>query len=199
MGQIPIDVQAIGCDVLTATGRKYLRAPRGTGFAFVSRRLIERVDPPGIDGHSAFWRDDDSYQLLPDAGRLESFEVNMATKIGLGVAIEYALAWGIDAIAERIDALATELRERLSAEGFDVLDGDHAGSGIVTFRLTRESPEATHAWLSGRGINTSVALTQSARLDMDQRGVPAAVRASLHYYNTSDEISALVGALCASR
>jgi cysteine desulfurase/selenocysteine lyase len=195
MGQIPIDVQRIDCDVLTATGRKYLRAPRGTGFAFVASRLIERVNPPGIDGHSAFWRDDDSYELRPDAGRLESFEVNMATKVGLGVAIDYALAWGIETIAERIGVLAAELRERLSGAGYEVLDGGHAQSGIVTFRSTTESPEVTYARLSARGINTNVALTQSARLDMDRRGIPAAVRASVHYFNTSDEINALLDAL----
>lgn len=199
MGQIPIDVREIRCDVMTATGRKYLRAPRGTGFAYVSSRLIDRVDPPGIDGHSAFWCDDDSYQLLPDAGRLESFEVNMATKVGLGVAIEYALSWGIDAIAERIASLATELRERLSRGGYEVLDGGEARSGIVTFRSTTESPEATQTWLSANGINTNVALTQSARLDMDQRGIPAAVRASVHYFNTSDEITALIDSLQANR
>jgi selenocysteine lyase/cysteine desulfurase len=199
IGQIPLDVQQIGCDVMTTTGRKYLRAPRGTGFAFVSSRLIDRVNPPGIDGHSAFWRDDDSYELLPDAGRLESFEVNMATKVGLGVAIEYALSWGIDAVAERIASLATELRDRLSGSGFEVLDGGAARSGIVTFRSTTESPEVTQSWLSTRGINTNVALTQSARLDMDQRGIPAAVRASVHYFNTSEEITALIDALQANR
>jgi selenocysteine lyase/cysteine desulfurase len=199
VGQIPIDVRQIGCDVMTATGRKYLRAPRGTGFAYVSGRLIDRVDPPGIDGHSAFWRDDDSYQLLPDAGRLESFEVNMATKIGLGVAIEYAVSWGIDAIAERIGSLATELRERLSQGGYEVLDGGDARSGIVTFRSTTESPEATRTWLSARGINTHVARTESARLDMDERGIPAAVRASVHYFNTSEEITALIDSLQAKR
>jgi selenocysteine lyase/cysteine desulfurase len=184
---------------MTATGRKYLRAPRGTGFAYVSSRVIDRVDPPGIDGHSAFWRSDDSYELLPDAGRLESFEVNMATKVGLGVAIDYALSWGVEAIAERIGSLATELRERLSGAGYEVLDGGEARSGIVTFRSTTESPEATQAWLSTRGINTNVALTQSARLDMDQRGIPAAVRASVHYFNTSEEITALIDALESAR
>jgi selenocysteine lyase/cysteine desulfurase len=199
MGQIPIDVQRIGCDVMTATGRKYLRAPRGTGFAFVSSRLIDQVDPPGIDGHSAFWRDDDSYDLLPDAGRLESFEVNMATKVGLGVAIDYVLSWGIEAIAERVGSLATELRERLTGAGYEVLDGADARSGIVTFRSTTESPEATQSWLSSRKINTTVAQTQAARLDMDHRGIPSAVRASVHYFNTSEEITTLIGALLENR
>jgi cysteine desulfurase / selenocysteine lyase len=199
LGQIPVDVGQIGCDVMTATGRKYLRAPRGTGLAYVSSRIIARVDPPGIDGHSAFWRDDDSYELLPDAGRLESFEVNMATKVGLGVAIDYAMSWGIDAIAERIGSLATELRERLSASGYEVLDGPAARSGIVTFRSATESPESTQRRLSARGINTNVALTQSARLDMDQRSIPAAVRASVHYFNTSEEITALIDLLQENR
>jgi selenocysteine lyase/cysteine desulfurase len=123
----------------------------------------------------------------------------MATKVGLGVANEYALSWGIDAIAERIASLATELRERLSRGGYEVLDGGEARSGIVTFRSTTESPEATQTRLSANGINTNVALTQSARLDMDQRGIPAAVRASVHYFNTSDEITALIDSLQANR
>jgi cysteine desulfurase / selenocysteine lyase len=199
MGQIPLDVQRIGCDVMTATGRKYLRAPRGTGLAYVSSRLIDRVDPPGIDGHSAIWRDDDSYELVPGAGRLESFEVNMATKVGLGVALDYAMSWGIEAIAHRIDALARELRERLSGAGYEVLDGGEARSGIVTFRSTTESPEVTQSWLSANRINTNVALTQSARLDMDPREIPAAVRASVHYFNTSDEITTVINALHANR
>ncbi len=199
VGQIPIDVRQIGCDVMTATGRKYLRAPRGTGFAYVASRLIELVDPPGIDGHSAFWRSDDSYELLRGAERLESFEVNMATKVGLGVAIDYALSWGVEAIAERIASLASELRERLSGAGYEVLDGAAARSGIVTFRSPSESPEATQTWLSTRGINTNVALTQSARLDMDHRGIPAAVRASVHYFNTSEEITALIDVLQSRR
>jgi cysteine desulfurase/selenocysteine lyase len=79
------------------------------------------------------------------------------------------------------------------------LDGGDARGGIVTFRSTTESPEATRTWLSARGINTHVALTESARLDMDQRGIPAAVRASVHYFNTSEEITALIDSLHAKR
>ena len=101
--------------------------------------------------------------------------------------------------AHRIDALARELRERLSGAGYEVLDGREARSGLVTFRSTTESPEVTQSRLSANKINTNVALTQSARLDMDPRGIPAAVRASVHYFNTSDEITALIDALHANR
>jgi cysteine desulfurase / selenocysteine lyase len=198
IGQIPIDVQGIGCDVLTATGRKYLRAPRGTGFSFVSNRLIDRVDPPGIDGHSAFWSGDDTYQLLPDARRLESFEASMATKVGLGVALEYALSWGVDAIAERISLLANELLVRLRETGFKVVDSGEARSGIVTFWSDHEDPVATQERLSTSGINTVVIFSKSARMDMDPLGIPAAVRASLHYFNTSEEITILMDTLRAA-
>ncbi len=198
IGQIPIDVQEIGCDVLTATGRKYLRAPRGTGFSFVSNRLIDRVDPPGIDGHSAFWSGDDTYQLLPDARRLESFEASMATKVGLGVALEYALSWGVDAIAERISLLANELLVRLGETGFKVVDSGEARSGIVTFWSDHEDPVATQERLSTSGINTVVIFSKSARMDMDPLGIPAAVRASLHYFNTSEEITILMDTLRAA-
>lgn len=192
---MPVDVQAIGCDVLTGTGRKFLRAPRGTGLVYVSRRIVDRVDPPGVDGHSATWINKDTYELLPDARRLESFEVNMATKVGLGVAIDYALSWGMEAIAERIGSLATYLRKRLTASGIEVLDGGALASGIVTFRLDHEPPEATQRRLKLAGINTSVAHAGSARLDMETRAVPAVVHASVHYYNTNEEIDQLIDTL----
>ncbi len=197
LGHIPVDVRAIDCDLLSGTGRKFLRAPRGTGLIFVSRRLLDRIDPPGIDGHSANWIDQHTYQLLPDARRFEPFEVNMATKVGLGVAIDYALSWGIDAIAERVTTLADLMRSLLTTNGIEVLDGGQRRSGIVTFRLDHESPASTQHRLAAEGINTTVVRPGSARLDMETRGVSAAVRASVHYYNTVEEIDRLMEVLSA--
>lgn len=195
LGHIPVDARAIGCDLLTGTGRKFLRAPRGTGLVYVSGRLLDRIDPPGIDGRGANWIDQYTYELLPDARRFEPFEVNMATKVGLGVAIDYALSWGIEAIAERITTLAGHLRSLLTANGIEVLDGGRRRSGIVTFRLVDEPPVVTQQRLAAEGINTTVARPGSARLDMETRGVSAAVRASLHYYNTVAEIDRLMEVL----
>ncbi len=195
LGQVIVDVEAIGCDAFTATGRKYLRAPRGTGLLYVSNGLVDRIDPPGLDGSGAAWIDAASYEPLPDARRMEPFETSVAGKIGLGVALDYLHSFGIEAIAGRVDELAEHLRQELTRAGIEVLDGGHVRSGIVTFRRADQSPTETQAALAAAAINTSVAGAGSARLDMEQRGVESAVRASVHYYNTTDELDRVVATL----
>lgn len=194
-GQMPIDVDGIGCDMLSATGRKFLRGPRGTGFLYVRKRLLERLEPPMIDNHAATWVAPDRYELRPDARRFENWESNVAARMGLGAAVDYALDWGLDAIWERIRKLGDLLRDRLaSLPGHEVRDLGETRCGIVTFTAPRAAAEIKRD-LGARGINVSVTAAPSTRLDMEARGLDEMVRASVHYYNTEEEIDRLVAAL----
>lgn len=196
VGQLPIDVQRIGADMLSATGRKYLRGPRGTGFLYVRRAMLEHLEPPFLDLHAATWPAPERFEIRPDARRFESWETNYASKIGLGVAVDYALSWGLDAIAARVTALAAGLRERLLArDGVRVHDQGQHRCGIVTFTVDGVAAQDVQRRLAGSGVNTSVSHASSARLDLPRRGLTDLVRASVHYYNTDDELDRLISAL----
>lgn len=189
IGQIPIDVREIGCDVLTATSRKYLRGPRGVGFLYVRRGLEDELEPPFLDLHAAKWVARDRYVVRRDARRFENWETNYAGKVGLGVAIDYALGWGIDAVWARVSALANELRERIGElPGRTVRDLGQVQCGIVSFTVDGADPEKIRRALSRHRINVSVSVPEYTLLDMEARSLPALLRASVHYYNTEEEI-----------
>ena len=189
VGQMPIDVNAIGCDMLSATGRKYLRGPRGTGFLYVRKSVLERLEPPLLDLHAATWITKDSYEIRPDARRFENWETNYAGKIGLGVAIDYALQWDIDTTWRRIKNLAYLLRSQLSPlPGVIVHDRGVTQCGIVTFSVEDNTPEEIKQALSQHNINVSITSRDSTLLDMQARGLDTLVRASVHYFNTEEEI-----------
>lgn len=190
VGQMPIDVQQIGCDLLSTTGRKYLRGPRGTGFLYVRRAILDQLEPPMLDLHAAEWVARDHYEMRSDARRFENWETNYAGKLGLSVAIDYALQWDLDDIWRRVKTLAYQLRTQLSPlPGVIVRDRGITQCGIVTFTLEDHDPEEIRRQLSVYNINVSVTTRSSTLLDMDARKLTSMVRASVHYYNSEDEIT----------
>ena len=196
VGQMPIDVRAIGCDILSATSRKYLRGPRGIGFLYVRGDLIERLSPPFLDIHAATLVAADRYEVRPDARRFENWESNVAGKIGLGVAVDYALDLGLDAIWARVHAQAEHLRGRLAAiPGVTVHDLGAIKGAITTFTVDGVPPATVRDALRKRAINVSVSDITNTRLDMENRGLTEMVRASVHYLTTDEECSLLADAL----
>jgi cysteine desulfurase / selenocysteine lyase len=196
VGQLPVDVDALGCDFLSATGRKYLRAPRGTGFLYVRRSRLAGLEPPFLDVHAARWAPGDTVEMRDDARRFESWEHSVANRLGLGAAVDYALALGVDAIAARIESLATSLRAQLvEVPELTLHDEGIDQCGIVTFTIGGVDVYELSARLRTEGINISVSTIDFARYDFEARGLEAVARASVHYYNTDDELARFVAAL----
>jgi len=189
VGHMPINVEKIGCDLLSATGRKYLRGPRGTGFLYVKKDIIEKLDPPFIDLHAAQWTAMNEYKIRQDARRFENWETSYAGKIGLGTAIDYARGWGIENIWKRIIMLAEGLRCKLNQiSGVNVRDLGEVKCGIVSFTVDKKNPVEIKTMLNACNINVSVSVLPSTRLDMESRSIENLIRASVHYYNSEDEI-----------
>lgn len=196
VGQMPVDVEEIGCDFLSATARKFLRGPRGTGFLYVRRAVQDQLEPPFLDIHAATWTAPDQYEIRADARRFENWECNAAGKIGLGVAVDYAMGWGLDVIQTRNTALANDLRARLRAmPGVTVHDLGREQCALVTFTADGRSPEQITRALGEQRINVSITTPRVTLLDMQARGLGNVLRASVHYYNSEDEIGRFCAAL----
>jgi selenocysteine lyase/cysteine desulfurase len=189
VGQMPVRVDEIGCDILSTTGRKYLRGPRGTGLLYVRRELCQQLEPPFLDLHAATWVAPELYEIIPGARRFENWVCNVAGKVGLGVAIDFGMGWGLDAIWCRVRMLATHLRDSLRAiSGVSVQDIGEEQCGIVTFTVAGRDAQSLQAMLAEQAINVTISTVTSTRFDMEARGLTEVVRASVHYFNDENEI-----------
>lgn len=195
VGQLVVDVEEIGCDFLAATGRKFLRGPRGTGFLYASREMLDRVEPPLVDMHGAEWVGSDRYELRPNARRYETWEFNHAAVLGLGAAVDEALEWGLADIEERVTSLGASLREKLGDAGLEIYDIGRHLCAIVTTHLPGVDSNEVMERLFDMGVNVSVTGPSSTRIDAERRHLPELIRLSPHYYNTEDELAVAVAAL----
>ncbi|MGE0006138.1 MAG: aminotransferase class V-fold PLP-dependent enzyme [Parvibaculaceae bacterium] len=197
VGQMAADVEALNCDMLSATGRKFLRGPRGTGFLYVRKGLLDRLEPPVIDHYAAPWVARDRYELRPDARRFENWENNYAARLGLGAAVDYALGIGLAAIEARCRDLSRRLRDGLSRiAGVTLRDLGRDPSAIVSFTVDGVDAREVVRKAEAAGVIIGASEPASTRIDAERRRLPDLVRASPHYYNTEEEVDRLVE-LCA--
>jgi selenocysteine lyase/cysteine desulfurase len=198
LGQLVLDVEAIGCDFLSATSRKFLRGPRGCGFLFASDRALQAgLEPWCLDMRGAKWVEPDRYEVEQTARRFENWEFAYALVLGTGAAADYASKVGMARIEQRTTELAAQLRGQLSEAGFAVLDRGARKSGIVTVALPGRDADEVHASLEKRGINSSTSHRKYNLIDFGEKNVEWALRLSPHYYNTDQELHAAVDALIA--
>jgi selenocysteine lyase/cysteine desulfurase len=198
-GQLPVDVAALGCDVLTAPGRKHLRGPRGSGLLYLRRGFQERLDPVFVDAHSAPYGAAGP-ALRADARRLEPAEAAPALRLGLGAAIRQALDLGLGEIRAAVAARAEALRDRLARlPGVRLRDLGIERSGLVSFTTDGLAAGSVQAALAARGINIGANGRPYTPLDMDARGLTEVLRASVSYLTTEAELDRFAAALASLR
>ncbi|MEV6397420.1 aminotransferase class V-fold PLP-dependent enzyme [Streptomyces sp. NPDC051907] len=198
VGQYPLDVEEIGCDLLTATCRKFLRGPRGSGFLYVSDRVLRAgYEPLFIDMHGARWTAPGSYRPVATAARFEEWEFPYATVLGCAAATRYARNVGMEAIAHRTPALAARLRSRLeTVPGVRLLDRGPQLAALVTFAVDDGwQPQPFKEAMDARNINSALSLREFAQFDFGDKGVDWCLRLSPHYYNTEEEVDHVADAV----
>ena len=196
VGQFPVDVAEIGCDMLTATGRKFLRGPRGTGFLWVRSEALDFLDPFVAEIKSATWDGRRGFTWQPGARRFETWEASYANILGLDAAVRQALDLGLDEIGKRAIALGAYLRDRLDARpGVTTHDLGRDRCAIVTAKVDAVPTADVAAMLANQGINVSTTDPAHTQFDTEHRGVHPLVRLSPHYYNTEAELDRAVEAI----
>ncbi|MDR3022775.1 aminotransferase class V-fold PLP-dependent enzyme [Chryseobacterium sp.] len=189
VGQIIVDVEKINCDFLTATGRKFMRGPRGTGFLYVSdKALNQKMYPLFLDSIGAQWSSFDDFQLNDSAKRFELFERPYAALLGFAEALRYANIIGMEKIEQYNSTLADTLRNNLQNNGFRVLDKGNRLSSIITFCQADGRVEKVHKILTENNVFFKEHKKGDALIDFTSKNVDHAIRLSPHYFNTMEEI-----------
>ena len=196
VGQLDVDVTDLGVDALAATGRKWLRAPRGTGFLYVARQVLDDLEPATPDLRGGTWTSADDYALVPGARRFELWEHDVAGRLGLGVAVDQLLGLGPGQVERAVRARAADLRAALvDLPGVEIRDVGPDLSGIVSFTVDGFSAEQVRDGLAKRDVTVTVSTGPSTLLDMTARGLPAVVRASPHYFVSPEDLEQAVRAV----
>ncbi|SHN31069.1 aminotransferase class V-fold PLP-dependent enzyme [Mucilaginibacter sp. OK098] len=197
IGQMKLDLEELKCDFLSVTSRKFLRGPRGSGFLYVSDKVLaDGLEPLFIDMRGAQWIEKDIYKQADDAKRFEDWEFAYALVLGNRYAIEYCLKVGEDRIWQRVKTLSAYMRQKLALiDKVRVLDRGLELGGLVTFNVAGSDPVYLAGELLKRKINVVPSYRNFAVIDFDEKNVKWAIRASPHYYNTVDEIDQFIEAV----
>jgi len=196
VGQLALDVDALGVDALSATGRKWLRGPRGTGFLYVRRDVLAGLEPAAADMRGATWTAADNFALRSDAARFELWEADVAGRLGLKAAVDHLLALGPDQVEQAVRAIADRLRDGLGAlPGVTVQDAGPDLCGIVSFTVAGRTPDQVRDELAAVGVTVTVSHASSTLLDMSDRGLDSVVRASPHYFVSPQDVDTAIAAV----
>ncbi len=194
VGQINVDVTELKCDFLSTTGRKFLRGPRGTGFLYVSDKILKNdYAPMYLDMRGANWVNPDKYELFGGAQRFELWEMSYALLLGLKEAIKYCNQVGLNFIQDYNSIIRDRLVGGLdSLKDVALYDKGSQRSNIVTFKKEGLTNEEIKRKLDEQNVYCSISTRSSAMFDFDKKSIEGAVRLSPHYFNTTEEMDKLI-------
>lgn len=196
IGQLPVNVDDIGCDMLAGTSRKFLRGPRGVGFMYVSSQALNKLDPVMMSNQSAMWTASNQMDVRADTRVFESWERSVVVQLGFGAALDYYHSLNSAASMERTIELGDYLRQKLEGvEGIAIADPAGPLAAIVTFEMVGHDPVEVKAKLARQKIAVNVASVVHTRLDLEARGIESLLRASPQYYTLHEEIDRFVEAI----
>ncbi|OUM98374.1 MAG: cysteine desulfurase [Firmicutes bacterium ZCTH02-B6] len=194
---MPVDVQALGCDFFAFSGHK-MGAPTGIGVLYGREELLEAMDPflGGGDMISSVRLSGSEWAELPY--KFEAGTPPIAEAIGLGAAIDYLTAIGMDRVHAYERRLTAYARERLEQLPGITIYGPKERGGLLTFNVDEIHPHDLATVLDQHGIAIRAG-HHCAQPVMEWLGVPATARASFWVYNTEDDVERLVEGLRAAK
>ncbi|MEZ4334688.1 MAG: cysteine desulfurase [Myxococcota bacterium] len=190
----PVDVSTLGCDFYAFSGHK-LFGPSGAGVLWGRHALLESM-PPFLGGGDMIERVSFAGTTFAHAPqRFEAGTPDIASVVGLGAAVEYLEGLGMDRIHAREQSLLAYATEQLSkVAGLRIIGTAPDKAAVLSFVLDDVHPHDIGTLLDGEGIAIRAG-HHCAQPLMDHFGLPATARASLAFYNTTEEIDRLVAAL----
>ena len=196
VGQVPVNFEEIGCDMATATARKFLRGPRGVGFLYISPEMQARLNPLVVTNQSAAWTGSNEYELCTNARVFEAWERSVMTQLGFSAALEYFLEHGGDKLCAQTQAVAGWLRTQLSKRDDIIMNcPDDASAAIITFNKIGMDASALKVAMEEKGVAVQVASVVHTRLDLEARGIDTTVRVSPHYFHDHNDMEQFFNAL----
>ena len=199
LGQVPVDVQALHCDVLKCAGRKHLRGPRGTALLYVRPAFLQRLNPAQRDVFSAPWTAA-GFDVRNDARRFETSEASFALLAGLGNALQEINQLGIEQVWEGVSRTSARIREGLrQIPGISLHDMGTLQSGLIAFNLTGWDAFELKQRLGLQRINIGANGVAYTPLDMQARGLNSIARISVSPLNDDRDCALLLEALRALR
>jgi cysteine desulfurase/selenocysteine lyase len=192
---VPVDVTELDCDFLTISGHKML-GPTASGGLYGKLELLDRMDPFLSGGHmiDEVFHDHSTWNVVPY--KFEAGTMNIAEEIGLGAAIDYLEALGMDAVREHEKEVTAYAIERLVDAGATVHGPKDVSvrGGAVSFWYKDIHPHDLATILNEEGVAIRAG-HHCNQLVMRRYGVPATARASFYVYNMKEEVDTLVEAL----